>query len=305
CQSIAAATRCIRSSAARVAAQSATNRPTRFLFLLCLRDLLGSDTWPRQPWKRAGSSGSHRAFRGLLARVLLQASEECAQRSRARRSLARRARGACGQFKARVDLGEAPVRPDVLAPADDTIGECDVPLAAGKLAHLEARRTFALHVKPAAVALGSEEHAIVAALDHFGEVGIELDHRAPSLELRGAEILEPQLRALHAIEILTHDTSGQRPPFFHRSVGRSPCKTLTCACSSRYVARRTATCSDRPFLGRFHYPRLPREEKRCRRKCSRSSQRRLRSRSATPPVRSCARNIPTAGAPASTWSCSR
>src|SRR5262249_3256944 len=51
-----------------------------------------------------------------------------------------------------------------------------------------------------AVALGSEEHAIVAALDHFGEVGIELDHRAPSLELRGAEILEPQLRALHAIE---------------------------------------------------------------------------------------------------------
>src|SRR5262249_5186290 len=158
-----------------------------------------SDTRPRQPWKRAGSSGSHRAFRGPLARVLLQASEECAQRSRARRSLARRARGARGQFKARVDLGEAPGRPDVLSPAD----ECDVRLAAGKLAHLEARRAFALHVKPAAVALGSEEHAIVAALDHFGEVGIELDHRAPSLELRGAEILEPQLRALHAIEILT------------------------------------------------------------------------------------------------------
>src|SRR5215831_12197000 len=109
------------------------NKPSHtFLFLLCLRDLLGSDTRPRQPWKRAGSSGCHRAFRGPLARVLLQASEECAQRSRARRSLARRARGARGQFKARVDLGEARVRPDVLAPADDTIGECDVRLAAGK-----------------------------------------------------------------------------------------------------------------------------------------------------------------------------
>src|SRR5262249_20744650 len=91
-----------------------------------------------------------------------------------------------------------------------------------------------------------EEYAVVTR-DHLGEVCIELYQRLPAPELRRAEILEPVFRALHAIEILTHDTNGQRPPFFHRSVGRTPCKTLTCACSSQYVARHTATCSDRPF----------------------------------------------------------
>jgi len=37
-------------------------------------------------------------------------------------------------------------------------------------------------------------------LDHFGEVGIDLDHRAPALELRRAEILKPMVGAFHAIE---------------------------------------------------------------------------------------------------------
>src|SRR5262245_56121962 len=46
----------------------------------------------------------------------------------------------------------------------------------------------------AAIALGREEHLIIAALDHLGEVRIELDHRAPALEFCRAEILEPMLR---------------------------------------------------------------------------------------------------------------
>jgi hypothetical protein len=45
-----------------------------------------------------------------------------------------------------------------------------------------------------------KEHAIVAALDHFAEVGVELDDGAPALELRRAAIFKPMLRALHAME---------------------------------------------------------------------------------------------------------
>src|SRR5262249_13163301 len=54
--------------------------------------------------------------------------------------------------------------------------------------------------KPLAIALRREEHAIVATGDHLGEVPVEPDNRAPALQPRRAEILEPMLRALHAIE---------------------------------------------------------------------------------------------------------
>src|SRR5215472_10905444 len=73
----------------------------------------------------------------------------------------------------------------------------DAPPASSRI---EARGALAANIEPAAFALTRDENAIVAALDHFGEVGVDLDHRAPALELRRAEILEPKLRAFHAIE---------------------------------------------------------------------------------------------------------
>src|SRR4029450_11742222 len=97
------------------------------------------------------------------------------------------------QRQARVDLGEALVTGDVLAPADDAIGERNARSAAGKLAHLEARPALAAHIEPAAIAALGEEDVIVAALDHLDEVRIELHGRAPALELARAEILEPKV----------------------------------------------------------------------------------------------------------------
>lgn len=61
-------------------------------------------------------------------------------------------------------------------------------------------RTSAAHIEPAAIPLWREEHEIVTALDHFGKVRIELYDRATASELRAAEILEPVLRALHAMK---------------------------------------------------------------------------------------------------------
>src|SRR6266545_4143163 len=89
--------------------------------------------------------------------------------------------------------------PDVSAPANDTIAERNGRLAAHELAHLESRSTLLVHIEPAAIALGREEHTVVAR-DRLGEVRIELDHRPTALELRRAEILEPMLRALHAMQ---------------------------------------------------------------------------------------------------------
>src|SRR5262245_46767670 len=111
-----------------------------------------------------------------------------------------RARGLSAGHSARACRSWQPaVSFDVLAPADDPIGERDVRLAAHELAHLETGSGLAPHEEPAAITLGCEEHAIIAR-DHRGEVRIELDHGTPALELRRAEILEPELRALHAVE---------------------------------------------------------------------------------------------------------
>src|SRR5205823_9715384 len=88
---------------------------------------------------------------------------------------------------------------DISAPADHPIGERDGRFAAHELAHLEARSSLAADVEPAAVPLGREEYAVVAR-DHLGEVCIELYDRPPGPELRRAEILEPMLWALHAME---------------------------------------------------------------------------------------------------------
>src|SRR5262249_27609337 len=98
------------------------------------------------------------------------------------------------------DLREAAVPPNVLAPSNDAVGKGDARLAAHEFAHLEARGALAVHEEAAAITLGREEHAIVAALDHFGKVRIESHDRSPAPGLRGAESLEPELRALHAIE---------------------------------------------------------------------------------------------------------
>src|SRR5262249_49485071 len=51
-----------------------------------------------------------------------------------------------------------------------------------------------------AITLRREENPIIATLDHFGKVRIELYHRATTHKLRAAEILEPVLRTLHAME---------------------------------------------------------------------------------------------------------
>jgi hypothetical protein len=98
-----------------------------------------------------------------------------------------------------VDLGEAPVIFDVLAAADNAVGKRDARLSARKLAHLEAS-PLAAHIESPAIALWCDEHAIVAALDHLGEVRIEFYDRAAARELRAAKILEPVFRTLHAME---------------------------------------------------------------------------------------------------------
>jgi hypothetical protein len=107
----------------------------------------GGDTGPRPRSYCLGSS------RGCWrARVLLQPGDECAELCLARcclaRSAHRRRRG-----KARINLGEPLVSPDVLASCDDAIGE----LAVRKLAHLEARWDFVAHRQPAAITLGRDE----------------------------------------------------------------------------------------------------------------------------------------------------
>src|SRR5262249_27600947 len=140
-------------------------------------------------------SGFLRALRSALPSFPLQARDERAQRRRGRPALSRRRR----HGQARVDLGKTLVTADVLAAPDDAIGERDARLAAHELADLEAR-ALATDREPAAITLGREEHLIVATLDHFAEVGVELDHRTAALEPRRAEILGPVLRALHAMK---------------------------------------------------------------------------------------------------------
>src|SRR5262249_32970823 len=88
-------------------------------------------------------------------------------------------------------------------------------LAAGEFMHLEAVSVLAAHIKPVAIPLGRDKHAIVTALDDFGEVRIKLYHRATARELRAAEILEPMLWTLHAMEY-TLRSVGER----HHSVLR-------------------------------------------------------------------------------------
>ena len=112
----------------------------------------------------------------------------------------RRARCRGGHGQARVDLGEAPMTRDVSASADDAIGQCDARFSAGELAHLEAGARLAAHIEAAAVALGRDEHVIAGGPDRLREIAIELHCRASVPELRHAEVLEPVLRALHAVE---------------------------------------------------------------------------------------------------------
>jgi len=69
-----------------------------------------------------------------------------------------------------------------------------------QLAHLEALGGLPAHVEPVAIAFRGEEHATVIELHHFGKVCIELDGGLAARKPRGAEILEPMLRAFHAME---------------------------------------------------------------------------------------------------------
>lgn len=62
-----------------------------------------------------------------------------------------------GQWQAGVELREASVAGNILAPADDAIGKRDARFAACELADLEGVSTFATHVKAAAIALGRNE----------------------------------------------------------------------------------------------------------------------------------------------------
>jgi hypothetical protein len=99
-----------------------------FLFFLRPRELqLGPDAGPQTFSTCAQSSASPRALRCALPRF--EASGESVPQFDARggrvpfrpclRVLARCPRRRGGQWQARVDLGEALVTPDVLAPADD------------------------------------------------------------------------------------------------------------------------------------------------------------------------------------------
>src|SRR5262245_12080405 len=117
-----------------------------------------------------------------------------------RSALARRASRRGWQRQARVDLGEALLSLDVLASRDDAIGERDIAGAALQFAHLEPPGGLVAHTKPAAIVRGRDEHVIFLSSHHFGEIGIEFHDRATGLELRRTKILEPKLRALHAIE---------------------------------------------------------------------------------------------------------
>src|SRR5262249_40805484 len=119
----------------------ASNRAQPFLFLLCLRELQ-----PRSDagslhilWQRAWCSAYSCPHRALLLRLFLQPSDECAQRSRCRRSLARCARRRGRKGKTCIDLGEALVTADVLAVRDDAVGERNVRRSDRELAHLEGR----------------------------------------------------------------------------------------------------------------------------------------------------------------------
>src|SRR5215204_3060741 len=144
-----------------------------------------------------------RAFFGFVRylpfaapRLAFHAGDERAQPSRGRRGLARRRTGE----NRWAHLGKAPGWRDVLAPADNPIGERDARVTTLGLAHLEARRRLASDIEASAVPLRRDEHVIAAALNGLGEIAIELDRCAPVFELRRAEILEPVLRALHAME---------------------------------------------------------------------------------------------------------
>src|SRR5262249_8552919 len=117
-----------------------------------------------------------------------------------RSALARWASSRGGQLWTCVNLGEALLSLDVLASCDDAIGERDIAGAALQFAHLEPRGGLVAHTKPAAIVRGRDEHVIFLSSHHLGEIGIELHDGATALELRRTKILEPKLRALHAIE---------------------------------------------------------------------------------------------------------
>src|SRR5215831_7408275 len=88
---------------------------------------------------------------------------------------------------------------DVLALGDDAIAEGDITGAALQFVHLKARAAPP-HIESLAFALRCEEHAIAVQLHYLGEINIELHRRAVAREARGAEILEPMLGTLHAME---------------------------------------------------------------------------------------------------------
>ena len=118
-----------------------------------------------------------------------------------------------GQLKARVDLGEAAVSPDVLAPADDAVGERTFDFRPSSRTSKLAALLFA-DIKPAAIAFRRDEHVIVAALITLAKSGVEPDDGAPVLELRRAEILEPMLRALDAMQHALRTVGNATMAFF-------------------------------------------------------------------------------------------
>src|ERR1700741_5126075 len=89
---------------------------------------------------------------------------------------------------------------DVLPRADDAIRESDARLAAPKLPQLECRGGLAANIEPTTIAFRCNEDAIIGRFDELGKVGVYLDYGAPALESSRAEILKPNLRALHTIE---------------------------------------------------------------------------------------------------------
>src|SRR5262249_61806651 len=106
----------------------------------------------RGPARRSSTRAASTALRGSPrpARCALQVGDHRTLLRRAGLALARCGRRRLGPRRACVDPGEAPVRPDVLAPADDAIGECRVRRAAGALADLRARSPLAAAVGPRA-----------------------------------------------------------------------------------------------------------------------------------------------------------
>src|SRR6266568_2439172 len=68
------------------------------------------------------------------------------------------------------------------------------------LTHHENARSHLGNVETVRVAVGRQENVVPILLHNSGEIGVEPDFGVSLVEMTGAEVLEPALRALHAVD---------------------------------------------------------------------------------------------------------